>query len=583
MRSLPLETSLTEFFTEAGAYLRAELATGAEVPFEVGAQRSRRVGAASTLYCYRALTGEFIAEREPALRRLPAYGVAARLLEHFDGLDHYLASLGADSPRTKGRSRVHVALKALLDEVFEEQSEFELQNERVDRALERLQGAARADAGELALVTELRGVTIASQELPLTKGLRIIERDALPELPLGASAVSEDELSERPLVVLYTSEPDDPAEGLRDGRAVLKDLLSSLRLFGDGRVALGPLAWARVGSGPWVPLVLGGAGRPRGMLVVTAEQEDELRAFCNLVSRRAPHDNDLAWALRRFELACERESPFEGLSDNLLALRALLEPEGPASGRLAGRIAALCATAEQRGELTARMTRAIALERSLIAGTAPKNAASQSLVEDVAGHLRSLLRDVICGHLEPDLAVIADELLEPDELLHVDEDREAESVDGESVDGESVELPLAAVSAEDEISATSAVPAVLPVVPPADILGRGELRARRVRETPLQSRTLASVADPAQEPESFEESDFLDAEFVGAEELAAELDLAEHDVADRDAAELEAVERDPAELGELTDGVHAADSFGELGAEPEQPELPIDGVVSTFS
>ena len=157
------------------------------------------------------------------------------------------------------------------------------------------------------------------------------------------------------------------------------------------------------------------------MLVVTAEQEDELRAFCNLVSRRAPHDNDLAWALRRFELGCERASPYEALSDNLLALRALLEPEGPASGLLAGRLAALCATAEQRGELTERTTRAIALERSLIAGTARKDGASQALADEVANHLRSLLRDVICGHLDPDLAVIADELLEPDELLHADD------------------------------------------------------------------------------------------------------------------------------------------------------------------
>ena len=44
------------------------------------------------------------------------------------------------------------------------------------------------------------------------------------------------------------------------------------------------------------------------MLVVTAEQEDELRAFCSLVSRRTPHANELAWAVRRFELGCERES-----------------------------------------------------------------------------------------------------------------------------------------------------------------------------------------------------------------------------------------------------------------------------------
>ncbi len=158
-----------------------------------------------------------------------------------------------------------------------------------------------------------------------------------------------------------------------------------------------------------------------------AEQEDELRAFCNLVSRRAPHDNELAWALRRFELGCERDSAWEALTDHLLALRALLEPEGPSSGLLAGRLAALCATAEQRAELTERMTRAIALERSLLAGTAAKNAANQALVDDVADHLRALLRDVICGHLDPDLAVIADEMLEPDELLHAEESGEGES------------------------------------------------------------------------------------------------------------------------------------------------------------
>ena len=59
-------------------------------------------------------------------------------------------------------------------------------------------------------------------------------------------------------------------------------------------------------------VALGRGGRPHGMLVVCAEQEDELRAFCNLVSRRAPHANEVAWALRRFELGCERTSEYEG-------------------------------------------------------------------------------------------------------------------------------------------------------------------------------------------------------------------------------------------------------------------------------
>jgi hypothetical protein len=549
MRSRQLEASLTEFFAAAGGYLRAELAAGAEVPFEVGARGGRRGASAATLYCYRALTGEFISEREPALKRLPGHADSLKALEHFDGLDRYLASVGGEAERAKGRARVQRALKALLEEVFDDQSDFELRPECVQATLERLQDSTLAKAGELALVASLHGVTIASEELPLTKGLRIVQRDALAELPDAAALQLDGEQVENPLIVLYTAEPDGPAEGLRAGRAVLKDLLSALRLFGDGRVTLGALAWARVGSGPWTPLALGAGGRPHGMLVVTEEHEDELRAFCNLVSRRAPHDNDLAWALRRFELACERETPYEGLTDNLLALRALLEPEGPASGRLAGRLAALCATAEQRAELTERMVRAIALERSLIAGTAVKNAASQSLAEDVANHLRSLLRDVICGHLDPDLAVIADELLEPDELLHVDEEREAEP------EQPALEAAETAVSPEPALGPEPAVAVSTPVQTP-----QPELRARRVREAPLNSR----IVEPWQEQEQDD--------FIGAHELAAELDSTESRAIEHGAVDGESA----AAFDSVEDGATPT-------AGAPQTELPIDGVVSTFS
>lgn len=147
------------------------------------------------------------------------------------------------------------------------------------------------------------------------------------------------------------------------------------------------------------------------MLVVRAEQEDELRAFCSLVSRRAPHSNELAWALRRFELGCERDNAYEALTDHLLALRVLLEPDGPASGLLSRRLAALCATPARRAELIERTEHALALERSYIEGSAVEHASAQALAGDMADHLRALLRDVVCGHLTPDLVPLADELL----------------------------------------------------------------------------------------------------------------------------------------------------------------------------
>jgi hypothetical protein len=42
---------------------------------------------------------------------------------------------------------------------------------------------------------------------------------------------------------------------------------------------------------------------------------------------------------------------------------------------------------------------------------APAEPGVDALVDELAEHLRALLRDVICGHLDPDLRSVADELL----------------------------------------------------------------------------------------------------------------------------------------------------------------------------
>jgi len=409
MREPPLQAALTEFVEAAAGHLAAALSSGAEVPFELEPQRTRR-GSSAPLYCYRALTGEFIAERQSELERLASYGPAADLLARFDGLERYLANINAEPARGETRARVRAAILALLEEIFDEQTDFEPRPERIRAALGRLERSALAGAAHTTLVATLHGLTIGSSELVLTNGLTIARPEVLEGLPDGALTVSRDGGHEHLIVALAAGE-DEPSEAIARGREILRDLLRALRLFGDGRVTLGALAWARVAGGRWRSLALGSGGRPHGMLVVTAEQEDELRAFCNLVSRRAPHGNELAWALRRFELGCERESPFEALTDHLLALRALLEPEGPSSGLLPGRLAALCATPERRGELAERTLAALALEHDVIIGTVAPHTGLQELARDIADHLRALLRDVICGHLDPNLVGLADELL----------------------------------------------------------------------------------------------------------------------------------------------------------------------------
>jgi hypothetical protein len=51
------------------------------------------------------------------------------------------------------------------------------------------------------------------------------------------------------------------------------------------------------------------------------------------------------------------------------------------------------------------------LERAVIAGTAPAEPGVNALVDELSEHLRALLRDVLCGHLDPDLRGVADGLL----------------------------------------------------------------------------------------------------------------------------------------------------------------------------
>jgi len=408
MNSLPLQDALRLYVEEASCALHAEVLAGAEVPFELRSQPGRRGLGGPSLYSYRPLSSAFIGERAELLEQLPARAQALRTLSRYDGLDRYLTRAGVQ-PAGSGTARAAIGLRLMLEEIFTEQSDFELRPERWRTALARLEQAALPGVAGTTLIATVHGMTICSPELQLTSGLRIALPESVDGLP--PDALAGDERESAHLVAVLVIDEEGPSEAAAIGREMLAELLRALRLFGDGRVALGPLGWSRTATGAWTPIALGGAGHPHGMLVVTQEQEDELRAFCNLVSRRTPQGGEVAWASRRFELGCERPSQLEALSDHLLALRALLEPEGPGSAMLAGRVAALCATPERRHELAERVLAAIELERAVIAGTALDGAGARTLAAEVADHLRALLRDVLCGHLDPDLPGLADEIL----------------------------------------------------------------------------------------------------------------------------------------------------------------------------
>ena len=416
MRNLSLHEALEAFAADAASRLAEETASGAEIPFEL-TEADGRPGRVP-LYCYRPLTGTFIRERLGLLSALPSYAPAAQALAALDGLDAYLQERGERGIPDRPRDRADAALRSFLAGVFAERSEFGFDPERFELAYEELERTLYEGRCVTTVIAPLLGISLDpdTAELPLGDGLSLLRGELLEDAPPEAlwGAPGPDAAGgEEPnvLVVLSVGQERPSPPPVSVARARFRRVLTALRLFERGGYALGPQAWTRTDAGAWRAVALGSSGRPRLVTLIGAAQEDELRAFCNLVARRTPTSGEVAWALGRFELGCERLAPFDALTDHLLALRALLEPEGPGSGRLAQRLSVLCAHPDGRAALAERTAHAISLERAVISGLAPAGPGANGLVEELSEHLRALLRDVLCGHLDADLCRVADELL----------------------------------------------------------------------------------------------------------------------------------------------------------------------------
>jgi hypothetical protein len=410
MRSSALHAALHAYADEAATLLRRERQSGDELPFDVVESGAARMGR-TPLYCYRPMTAEFIRDRQSWLSMLPAHGPAVLELEEMDGLDRYLRTRGARSVARAQPARAEAVLHRLVADLFDETAEFEIVPQRFERAYEALEAALFAGDSQIEVVAVVRGVELESSEVALSDGLSLLSLSALDDAPEELTV--PDAVESIVLARWVQRSPEDDDRPAAQASAWVARMLTPLRLYGDGEVSIDPIGWIRHDGGAWHPLDLGTPRPSSGPAIVIATMaEDELRGFCNLISRRLPRGGETAWALARYEMACERQSASEALTDLLLALRALLEPEGPASGHLAGRVAALCAMPTHRRELAERIAHAVSLERAVIAGLGRDGESGlEAIVEELAGHLRALLRDVLCGHLDSDLRRLADELI----------------------------------------------------------------------------------------------------------------------------------------------------------------------------
>jgi hypothetical protein len=446
MQSRQLHASLHAFAAQASAALAGQVAGGDEIGFEVVEEGAR--GSRPGLYCYAPLTGEFVDRHWELLASLPAAHDAQMALAELGGLEEYLDTHAQE--HQGGVPILQGALRCFTRRVFKGAGEeFELVSERFEPAYRELRPATE-EVGEVAVLALLRGIGCVSVEITLREGVMLAplgELDLLPPDPAWRRQSG-------PATVVALVLPK-VAGAIEEALGVLRDLQTALRLYGQG-VALAPLAWIRAQPSGWRALPIPGGGRCDGSMFIPPEQEDELRAFANLVTRRRPTEGELAWALERFELGLERDDPLSGLTDNLLALRALLEPEGPRSGRLAGRVAALCAQPHARAAATERVAHAISLEQSLIAGVSVGGDALV-LAAEIEAHLRALLRDVICGHLAPDLLSLADSL-----LLEVDVSEAPVAVAPEALEAADPGDWFDSAYAQDDYCATEGEPTTLP-------------------------------------------------------------------------------------------------------------------------
>jgi hypothetical protein len=414
MRNRELHDALRAFALESAALLRDDQDAGAEIEFDLE-QASRRGGPA--LYNYRPLTAKFVAERWPRLRHLASCERAAVALG--TGAAAYLRSNGLRG------AEAEPALRAMLERLYEDATDLSFPEERFERVYGEVEGTLYERSQPATILAAVYGLELEADRVELGDGIALVRgghTDAPDEALWGGPADDGADAGGRrvPNAMLTLTRDVGPGDTppVDEARDRFRAVLSGMRLWKPGGVALAGIGWRRTGDGVWQPFELEPAGEVRGVPWLLADGEDsDLREFLGAIVRRRPAGS-VAWALSRFEMGCGRRREAEALSDYLLALRALLERGSDAASGLGLRVAVLCAEEGERRRAQRRIELAQALERFLM-GDAPNDDyveaigsdSPRTLVDEVERHLRALLRDVLCGYLDPDLRAVSDDLL----------------------------------------------------------------------------------------------------------------------------------------------------------------------------
>ena len=404
MRNRALHEALRNFALEAAALLTDDLRAGAEIEFDVVNDGGPR---APALYHYRPRIDAFLAERWERLRELPACGAACRELGA--GAAGWLRVNGLRGEQAEP------ALRAMLERLYEDATSFGFPEERFERVYAEVEQTLYRDTAPARALAPLRGAWLDSNRLELAPGLVLVRgdrMDAPPEAVYPEGGDGDPEV----LVVLERDLPAGESIGAAEAAARFASVVTALRLWAPGHVFVGAPGWRSSAGGRWEAIPVGAAlPAPAGRSWdLRADEEEALGDFFELIEAADP-PRTVAWALGRFEMGCERRLDAEALPDFLLALRSLLDATSDAGEASLGlRVAALCAEDGGRRDLQRRVEAALALERFVMGGTPrvrEEGGSPRQLVAEVEGHLRALLRDVLCGYLDADLKAVADDIL----------------------------------------------------------------------------------------------------------------------------------------------------------------------------
>src|SRR5262245_41465146 len=179
MHNRAVPGSLAAFVEEAAGQLAEEVSGGAEIPFELDATPTR----SAPLYCYRPLTGRFIAQRATMLSRLPTYPAATHGLAALPDLPAYLRKRERRVPPDP--EIADAALQAFLGAVWADATDFVFDEPRFALAYHELEETAYAGCALSVVLTPVDGLVIESDEVPLGDGLALVRGTMLTDAPAG--------------------------------------------------------------------------------------------------------------------------------------------------------------------------------------------------------------------------------------------------------------------------------------------------------------------------------------------------------------------------------------------------------------